>query len=208
MWLNHQLDRLARKIEKFREGETRPPLRSDFRPRLAALAKAARIIKHSIGDPALCNFLGYKWQGPDLNEVTLSAAMDSLALHADMASGRLAGRGGSPFAFPDGGISAQQLCAWAIKHVMGKARPTDDGEDALIGVDNARAHEAANLLWQAAGGTALGSKDGTRPPTGWREYFIAISDIERSGNDVAKALRSMESELLTIPPPLPLEGAG
>ena len=188
-WLEYRLKKMVDTIRSWREAEARAPVRSDMRMRLNKFRDAVETLKEGVSDPSFNVFLGHDWLPANMPYLDIVSCFDDLSNRANRAVLKLEGRGGPSQAYPterDESLSAMELCAWTVMHAIMLVRQLD-----AVGADNSDAQEAANRLWQAAGGAPLGSQDGSRPPTGWREHFISAKRADKAGDRRSDGLQAM-----------------
>ena len=185
-WLEFCLARQGSRIASMRVAEAHAPQRTVMKNKLARFRDAVSELKEGLNDPQFMIFLGNDREGSGIADREIESGLGCLSNLAHGASLRLADNPTVPLAFPgqrDTGIGAQVYCAWTICNMIKLARNLD-----AVGPDNVTAQKAANLLWRACGGQMLGSKDGEREPTGWRNHFLAAREIEKSGDYRARLL--------------------
>ena len=181
-WLEPCLQRQLNRIAAFREGEARAPGRGAIKSTLENFRDAVVTLKEGMADPDLHAFLGYDREGFEVDDRAVLRSLERLSARAHEAILRIAAKPKQPQAFPregDEGIGAKMLCAWTAMRLIetmdavsaGKPNPTSFVEDFPAGASNPFVHDVANALWAAAGGAGLGSKDGSRGPTGWRHHL-------------------------------------
>jgi len=170
-WLAEHLLSWAHNVAVCLTIEQLQPKRSELVENLRKFREAAAVLRHSLDEPSICQFLNAGGSGPLDDPYKFQTVLYELETRAagaiklpNLVNDKGKTRAGRGRTKPDGAIAGQTFCAFVIaeawKSIHGVYPPPR----------NKKAAEATNLYWSLAGGDGGVSGRGN-PLTKWRPHF-------------------------------------